>query len=292
MFNLKEYIQNQQTLIDQELERRLPAGNAAPSPILHQAMRYSVFSGGKRFRPIVCLAAAQAVSDKSDSALLPACAIELLHTYSLIHDDLPALDNDNERRGQPTCHKVFGEANAILAGDGLLTVAFEWMAKAAPTLPITASQLSLELAQAAGPAGMVGGQTEDMAAQGQLSSEQQMLLIHTLKTVSLIRASVRIGALAAGAAAETVNALSEYGEQLGIVYQIVDDVEDLPTSGEESSDTRLQKITAVTVYGLQASKEKARQCAAEAVAGLQSVVLREEGKQALLALVAAKVAAL
>lgn len=292
MDSLAEYIKKRTAIIDSSLRQWLPADTAGPSPILHQAMRYSVFSGSKFFRPLLCLAVAEAVSGGSKQAVLPACAIQLLHSYSLIHDDLPALDDDDERRGKPTCHKVFGEANAILAGDGLLTLAFEWMAKADPKAPATAGELCVELAFAAGPAGMVGGQAEDMAAQGKPGSEERMLLIHTLKTVYLIRASVRIGALAVGATPEILTALTSYGEKLGMMYQIVDDIEDVPQHGEESSDSRLQKMTAVTVYGLAAAKNKARECAAQALAYLDSVQLHEEGKQALAALVQSKLAGL
>jgi geranylgeranyl diphosphate synthase type II len=284
MFDFPEYLRSRQAHINQALEEYLPADDEAPT-VLSQAMRYSIFPGGKRFRPVLVLAAAEAVSGSSDHAMLPAIAIEALHTYSIVHDDLPALDDDDERRGKATVHIKFGEANAILAGDGLLNIAFEWMASAKPLAPCSAADLCLELAAANGSQGIVGGQVEDMRVQGLPADEAEMLRIHTLKTVSLFRVAVRVGAMAAGASADVLSALTSFAEELGMAYQIVDDIDDYATEGEASSDVRLKKMTAVTVYGLDEAKKKAAQCVERALACLNTVELQAEGKAALTALV-------
>jgi geranylgeranyl diphosphate synthase type II len=227
MFELEAYFAERRVAIDAAMDARLPAASETPVA-LHRAMRYSVFSGGKRLRPILCLAAAQAVDPSPnalDRAMLPAIAVEFFHTFTLIHDDLPSMDNDSMRRGRPTCHVVFGEATAVLAGDALQALAFEIAAGArlAPGLPPT--QLIVELAEAAGSRGVVGGQVEDLAADARTSAEQ-IAFIHRHKTADLFRAAVRMGALTADADAASLAALSDYGMALGMAFQITDDVLD------------------------------------------------------------------
>lgn len=240
MFSLKSYLENCRALIDRALDERMPKAETRPA-VLHEAMRYSVFSGGKRLRPIMCLAACEAVGGKAADALVPACAIELLHTYTLIHDDLPALDNDELRRGKPTCHVKFGEANALLAGDALLTMTFEWLAD----YPL----LAKELAQATGSQGTVAGQVEDLAAEGASVAEEKLEYIHLNKTAKLFRAAVRIGGLSGGASGEELMALSTYGENFGRAFQIVDDLLD------EKQD---EQMTAIDVWGVDGARERAK----------------------------------
>ena len=201
------------------LDKFLPPENAEPKS-LHKAMRYSVFSGGKRIRPIVLIASAKACGGKEAAALPLACAVEFIHTYSLIHDDLPAMDNDDYRRGKPSCHKAFGEATAILAGDGLLTLAFETIAKNCP--PEIAREAALRLARAAGSSGMVGGQEMDLTC----GVKKNASGINLLKTAKLFEVSASLGAIAAGACKKEVRAMADYGRYLGLAFQIADDIAD------------------------------------------------------------------
>jgi geranylgeranyl diphosphate synthase type II len=262
--NLKEYLASQQQLIDRELQRLAPAESTHPATI-HRAMRYSLMAGGKRIRPILCLEAARTVSDSVEGAEAAACSLEFIHTYSLIHDDLPALDNDDYRRGKLTCHKVFGEAMAILAGDALLTLAFEVLAKLPATPAERKTRMIAELATAAGTVGgMIGGQVADIEGEGQPPDAALLDSIHRAKTGALLRASVRIGAMYAGAAEEQVDRLSCFGEHVGLAFQIVDDILDVEESSEAlgktaGKDAHQQKITFPAVYGL----EKSRSMAAE-----------------------------
>ena len=201
------------------LDKFLPAGNAEPKK-LHKAMRYSVFSGGKRIRPIVLIEAAKACGGKERAALPLACAVEFIHTYSLIHDDLPAMDDDDYRRGKPSCHKAFGEATAILAGDGLLTLAFETIAENCP--PEIAREAIIRLAKAAGSSGMVGGQEIDLAP----GREKDIFRINLLKTARLFEVSASLGAIAAKATKKEIKAMADYGRYLGLAFQIADDIAD------------------------------------------------------------------
>ena len=259
--NLREY----QQLVDSELDRLVPSETAAPETI-HRAMRYSLFAGGKRIRPILCLEAARAVSGSFSAALPAACALEMVHTYSLIHDDLPALDNDDYRRGKLTNHKVFGDAMAILAGDALLTTAFQVLAEIdAP--PDRKVRMIAELAAAAGTlGGMIGGQVADLEGEGKPPDAQLLETIHRAKTGALLRASLRLGAIFAGAAEPEYEALSCYGEHVGLAFQIVDDILDVEESSEAlgktaGKDAQQQKITFPAVYGLEHSREMAaREC--------------------------------
>lgn len=219
--------------LDAALDRLLPAAGAPPRP-LHEAMRYGVLGGGKRLRPLLVLAAAEAAGcDDPASLLPPACALELIHAYSLIHDDLPSMDDDDLRRGRPTCHRVYGEANAILAGDALLTLAFRLLAQPLPGVP-PERQLAVigEVGDAAGSQGLVGGQVADLAARGKALSLPELQEIHRRKTGALFRAAVRVGALLAGAAPADLEALTAYAEAFGLAFQVLDDLEDdgpLPT---------------------------------------------------------------
>lgn len=262
-------------LIDQALDQYLPP-ELAPPGVIHQAMRYSVLSGGKRLRPALVLGAAEAVGGRPEDVLLAACGIELIHCYSLIHDDLPAMDNDDFRRGRPTNHKVFGEAVAILAGDALLTLGFELLARAgmAAASPAAGLRVLVEVAQAAGTEGMVGGQVLDITGQEVSAGAELVEQIHRRKTGALFAASVRTGAILCGASEEQLAALNEYGRAVGLAFQIADDI--LDVVGEASKlgkpvggDAQKRKLTYPGVFGLPAARERAKAAAAEAVAALR-----------------------
>lgn len=260
---LDQYRSQQQLRIDEALRRWVPPPSTPPESI-HKAMHYSLFAGGKRVRPILCLAAAEAVSDSPVGIESAACTLELIHTYSLIHDDLPALDNDDLRRGVPTCHKVFGDAIAILAGDALLTLAFQVLAQMACE-PERKARLIEELAVASGTVGgMIGGQVNDIEGEGKHPDAVLLEAIHRAKTGALLRASIRMGAIHAGADEQQLAALSCYGEHIGLAFQIVDDVLDVEQSSEAlgktaGKDAQQQKITFPAVYGLERSREMAEQ---------------------------------
>jgi geranylgeranyl diphosphate synthase type II len=260
---LAQYVARQQARIDDALERWVPPERTLRQSI-HKAMRYSLFAGGKRVRPILCLAAAEAVSDSAEGIEAAACTLELIHTYSLFHDDLPALDNDDLRRGVPTCHKVFGDAIAILAGDALLTLAFQVLAQM-NCPPDRKVSLIEELSTAAGTVGgMIGGQVCDIEGEAQPPSAALLENIHRAKTGALLRASLRMGGIYAGAGREQLDALSCYGEHVGLAFQIVDDVLDVEQSSEAlgktaGKDAQQQKITFPAVYGLDRSRSMAEE---------------------------------
>jgi geranylgeranyl diphosphate synthase, type II len=219
----EKYFKRSLVLIEEKAKALLRAQEARPLGI-HKAMQYAVFTGGKRFRPVLALSACEACGGKPGDALLAALAIELIHTYSLVHDDLPALDNDDTRRGKPTCHKKFGEANAILAGDALLTLAFEWVAGIRPAE--RAIRILREVSQAAGVRGMIGGQVADLEAPARKKTLAEHDFISRAKTGALIRVSAVAGAIAAGATARELRAVTRYGECLGLAFQVVDDILD------------------------------------------------------------------
>ena len=260
---LSEYLSHQQQLIDAELSRLVPEESLAPQTI-HRAMRYSLMAGGKRIRPVLCMEAARTLSDAIEGVEAAAASLEFIHTYSLIHDDLPALDNDDFRRGKPTCHKVFGDAMAILAGDSLLTIAFQVLSE----LPHVSSDIKValirELSTASGTVGgMIGGQVADIEGERQTPTPELLESIHRAKTGALLRASVRMGAIYAGGTPEQVAHLSAYGEHVGLAFQIVDDILDVEESSEAlgktaGKDAEQQKITFPAVYGLEQSREMAR----------------------------------
>jgi geranylgeranyl diphosphate synthase, type II len=261
--NLAEYLAAQQQLIDAELSRLVPAESVAPETI-HRAMRYSLMAGGKRIRPILCMEGARTLSDSIEGVTAAACSLEFIHTYSLIHDDLPALDNDDFRRGKPTCHKVFGDAMAILAGDALLTIAFQVLSELPHVNAETRVALIRELSTASGTAGgMIGGQVNDIEGERQPPTAELLDSIHRAKTGALLRASVRMGAIYAGGAPEEVAWLSSFGEHVGLAFQIVDDILDVEESSQAlgktaGKDARQEKITFPAVYGLERSREMAR----------------------------------
>ena len=259
--NLSEYLSERSARAERALDQLAPAEHLLPTTI-HKAMRYSLFAGGKRIRPVLCFAASEAVAGEVAGVDQVAATLEMIHTYSLIHDDLPALDNDDLRRGRPTNHKVFGEAMAILAGDSLLTLAFEVLGNL-PAPAHIAIRLVAELATASGTVGgMIGGQVEDIEGEGQPPTVELLERIHRSKTGALLRASVRMGAIHAAAAPEQLDALSRFGEHVGLAFQIVDDILDVEQSSEvlgktAGKDAAQQKITFPAVYGLQASKDMA-----------------------------------
>ncbi|HEX9912501.1 MAG TPA: farnesyl diphosphate synthase [candidate division Zixibacteria bacterium] len=250
--NFKEYLQKKRVIIERALDSFLPDEKVEPKS-LHKAMRYSVFAGGKRLRPILAIASYESVGGKGKKILPVACALELIHTYSLIHDDLPCMDNDDLRRGKPTLHKVYGEGMAVLAGDALHALAFELLLKAGNP------QVILEVAKSIGIEGMIGGQVKDLEAEGKKVSLKQVEYIHTHKTGKLIRASVRAGTILGGADKKTLLALTYYAERFGLAFQIVDDILDVVGKEEEigkkrGSDKANSKATYPEVAGLEKSK--------------------------------------
>lgn len=272
MFNLNDYINEHRVQVDDFLEHHLPGSDLRPTR-LHEAMRYSMLSGGKRLRPILCMAAAKATGGSGAQHLLPACAIELLHTYTLIHDDLPAMDDDKLRRGRPTSHVAYDEATAILAGDALLTLAFEWLAESKPAAPYAPHHLVIELATAAGSQGVVGGQVEDLAAEHSEMDEELLRYIHLHKTAALFKAAVAIGAQCAGAQAEHVASLRQYGCELGLAFQLTDDVldetaTDLDLGKTPGKDKKSGKLTGVRLWGLDECRRQATAASEAAVRAL------------------------
>ena len=261
---LQDYLAEQQQAIERVLNEWLPAASVEPHSI-HQAMRYSVFAGGKRIRPLLCIAAARAVSDWSDGIENAAATLEMIHTYSLIHDDLPAMDNDDLRRGRPTCHKEFGDAIAILAGDALCTLAFEVLSRLPGVSAERRMKLVEELARASGTVGgMIAGQVHDIEGERQSPTASLLAKIHHAKTGALLKASVRMGGIYTGASPKEFTALTEYGERVGLAFQIVDDILDVEQTSEQlgktaGKDEAQQKITFPAVYGLERSREMAEE---------------------------------
>jgi geranylgeranyl pyrophosphate synthase len=262
--------------VDDELDRLLPPEGSAPVNV-HRAMRWSVFAGGKRFRPLLMLATGETFGASPELLVTTACALELIHTYSLIHDDLPSMDDDDLRRGQPTCHIQFGEATAILAGDALQTLAFQIIAEDARLSFEVRVALARELASASGtPAGMVAGQAQDLDAESREVTGAELEQIHRLKTGALICAAARCGALVAGASSAELDVVAEYARQLGLLFQITDDLLDVTATAETlgktpGKDARSQKATYPGLYGIEAAHERARQVYAAACAALDRI---------------------
>ncbi len=293
-FKLAAYLVARQKEVDAGLKTYMPPAKRFPET-LHQAMRHSIFSGGKRLRPILVLAAAEAVGATRGSVLPAACALEYIHTYSLIHDDLPAMDDDDLRRGRPTCHKVYGEAAAILAGDALLTAAFELMTgpvqrRLLAHLGSKGAQRQLEattiLAQAAGMAGMVGGQMADIDAEGTPVELPTLQYIHVHKTGKLLQASLLVGALLGGATPAQVKALGVYGEALGLAFQIMDDVLDIvgdkaKLGKNTGGDVAAGKATYPAFFGIDASKKEAQDLIARGCRALRPLGSAAEPLRAL-----------
>jgi geranylgeranyl diphosphate synthase, type II len=283
-FDLGAYMKQRADAVDAALERFLPAETLRPET-LHKAMRYSVFAGGKRLRPVLVIAGAEAVGGTAEQVMPTACAMELIHTYSLVHDDLPAMDNDDFRRGVPTNHKVFGEAMAILAGDALLTLAFRLVAdNAAESAALR--DVVVDIADAAGHKGMVAGQVADLEAEGRRVGADVVDYIHAHKTGALIRTSLRIGAMLCGADAAQVRALSVAGADLGLAFQIVDDILDVVASSEElgktaGKDQIQQKATYPATHGIEASRARAEFLIRDAEEALRVLGPRAEPIRAL-----------
>ncbi len=266
--NLKAYLRSRQKQIDRALDRYLPRTKVKP-PTLHKAMRYSLFAGGKRLRPILCLAAAEACRGKISNALPLACALECIHTYSLVHDDLPSMDNDDYRRGRPTCHKVFGDGIAVLAGDALLTIAFEIVSMAKPARRYDMSTLLREIAVAAGSQRLIAGQVADLEAEGRDVKRDQLRFIHENKTAAILKSSVRLGAMSANADAKKLRGITQFGRGLGLAFQVVDDILDVTQTSEilgksAGKDIAARKATYPAVIGLEKSRAEARRLTRQA----------------------------
>ena len=266
--DLNAYLTSGARWIEAELDRRVPPADTRPAT-LHAAMRHSLFAGGKRLRPILCAAAATACGAPREAALLPAAAIECLHTYTLIHDDLPCMDDDDLRRGVPTCHKVYGEAIALLAGDALQALAFQLAAQT----PVAALEIVRELAAAAGSQAVVGGQVEDMLSEGQPPDAERLRYIQQHKTGDLLVCAVRMGVLAAGGTPAALAAATTYGQAIGEAFQIADDILDATATTAQlgktaGSDAAREKNTAVSVYGLDGARALLQERVEQALAAL------------------------
>lgn len=274
--SMSDYLWEKGALVDRWLDRLIPAEQEPPSEI-HRAMRYSTFAGGKRLRPILTIATGEIFGADENELLPAACAMEMIHTYSLIHDDLPAMDNDDLRRGQPTCHRVFGEAIAILAGDALLTQAFRSLAEANFANAEKKVRVIAEIAQAAGTVrALIGGQVLDLQFEGQSVDGAQLEEIHRAKTGAMIRCAVRIGAIIGGASAEELQWFTEYGEKAGLAFQIVDDLLDETATSEQlgktaGKDAATQKATYAALYGLDGAQQRARQMCQEAIQSIRQI---------------------
>ena len=275
---LGAWIKRNRALIEKSLLASVPVAKTKPATI-HCAMRYSLLAGGKRLRPILCCAASEACGGSVRDALPAACAVELVHTYSLIHDDLPCMDDDDLRRGKPTSHKVFGEGMAVLAGDALLTEAFAVLASAKPKGTSTIADLVAELARAAGSRGLIAGQVADLEAEGRKPSEPALYFIHAAKTGMLLRASLKLGAMCGGATKAQLASLDRFGFALGLAFQIQDDILDATQSARKlgktaGKDAAAGKMTFPALYGLERARELAAQWTDEAIASLEPFGLR------------------
>jgi geranylgeranyl diphosphate synthase type II len=260
-FDLQTYLESRTDLINRALDEFLPGESTKPATI-HKAMRYSLFAGGKRMRPALCLAAAAACGGDEEDALPLACAVECIHTYSLIHDDLPAMDNDDFRRGKPTNHKVFGEGIAVLAGDALLTQAFEIAARAKGWPRYSHQTLTLEIARASGSLQLIAGQVADLEAEGKKISAAELKYIHERKTSALLCCSTRLGGMSANCPPAQLQALTDFGYNVGLAFQIIDDILDITQTSEQlgktaGKDTQAQKATYPSIVGLEKSRKLA-----------------------------------
>ncbi len=277
---LRRYLAARQITVDRALDRYLPKESVAP-PTIHRAIRYSLFAGGKRLRPILCLAAAEACGGTIPTALPFAAAMECIHTYSLVHDDLPSMDNDDFRRGRATCHKVFGDGIAILAGDALLTVAFEIAARARPTRRYSTSLTIRELALASGSRKLIAGQVADLEAEGKKTNRAELRYIHENKTAAILTTSVRLGAMSANADPRQLAAITKFGRSLGLAFQVIDDILDVTQTSEKlgksaGKDLTAQKATYPAIIGLEASRAEARRLTNAARKALEPFGLKGE----------------
>jgi len=272
-FDLNRFLAARTKTVNRALDRYLPSDKTKPAT-LHQAMRYSLFAGGKRLRPAVLLAAAQACGGSEADALPLACAVECIHTYSLIHDDLPAMDNDDFRRGKPTNHKVFGEGIAVLAGDALLTQAFEIAAQCKNFPRYPHAKIILEIAQAAGSLQLVGGQVADLEGENKKLSVAELRYIHERKTSALLCCAVRLGGMSANCTPAQLAALTDFGYQVGLAFQVIDDILDVTQTSEQlgktaGKDVAVQKATYPSIVGLEKSRQIAEALTAKAFAALK-----------------------
>lgn len=272
-FDLKQYLEARRLMVEEALEVALPQQDGPETRVV-EAMRYSLFAGGKRLRPILCLAASEAVGGDLKAAMPAGCALEMIHTYSLIHDDLPAMDDDDLRRGKPTNHKVFGEAIAILAGDGLLTEAFVLLSDYSSLLPERAVQVIGVIAEAASYRGMVGGQVVDILSQNKRADLETVQQMHSRKTAALIAAATESGALAGKGSEAQVAALARYGRAIGLAFQIADDILDIEGDTEllgktTGADEARGKVTYPAAVGLERSRQAANEMVNDALAALE-----------------------
>jgi geranylgeranyl diphosphate synthase, type II len=274
--DINAYISESKQLVDKCLEKLLPGESEEPSTI-HKAMRYSIFAGGKRVRPLLARASGESLAGNLDVLLHLGASIEMMHTYSLIHDDLPALDNDDLRRGRPTSHKVFGDAIAILAGDSLMTRCYQVLAELPGTPDSVRVSIIREIAAATGTInGMIGGQVVDLESEGKPISPTVLEYIHRSKTGALLTACVRCGALAAGAKKAELSALTDFGKKIGLVFQIVDDILDVTSSSEKlgktaGKDEKVKKATYPALYGIDASRQKASELVESALKDIETL---------------------
>lgn len=284
-FDLDEFLARATQAVNRALDRFLPQATVRPATI-HKAMRYSLFAGGKRMRPALCLAAAEACGGSWAEAMPLACAVECIHTYSLIHDDLPAMDNDDYRRGKPTCHKVFGEGIAILAGDALLTHAFEILAQSRGWPRYPHPRLVVELARAAGSLQLIAGQVEDLEAEGKKISASRLQYIHERKTSALLCCAVRLGGMSANCTPRHLRALTNFGYHVGLAFQVIDDILDVTQTSEKlgktaGKDTRAKKATYPSIVGLEKSRQIAESLTQRAFAALKPFRGRARALEAL-----------
>lgn len=284
-FDLSSFVESVTGSVNTALDKYLPTASTKPATI-HKAMRYSLFAGGKRMRPALCLAAAQACGGSFEDAMPAACAVECIHTYSLVHDDLPAMDNDDYRRGKLTNHKVFGEGIAVLAGDALLTQAFEIAAHFSETPRYSSQAVVLELARASGSLQLIAGQVADLEAEGKRSSSAQLRYIHERKTSALLCCSVRLGGMSANCTSAQLKALTDFGYNVGLAFQVIDDILDVTQSSEKlgktaGKDTKAQKATYPSIVGLEKSKRIARQLTEKAYDSLRIFKGRAQALEAL-----------
>ena len=272
-FSLNRYLDRSIKLVNAVLNRHLPKASAKPKT-LHESMRYSMFAGGKRLRPILCMAAAEACGGRASDSLILGSAVECIHTYSLIHDDLPGMDDDDLRRGMPTNHVVYGEGIAVLAGDALLTLAFELANQAKPTKRYKQNGFVGELAKTAGHAQLIAGQVADLEGEGMPVSRAQLRYIHERKTSALLTCSVRLGGMSANASPRQLQALTDFGSSVGLAFQVIDDILDVTQSSKQlgktaGKDVAVQKATYPSVVGLAKSQKIAAKLTAKAYAALK-----------------------
>jgi geranylgeranyl diphosphate synthase type II len=284
-FDLDKYLDRVGVRVNGALDKLLPRATTEP-PTIHKAMRYSLFAGGKRIRPVLCLAACEAVGGKFAMAIPAACAVECIHTYSLIHDDLPCMDDDDFRRGKPTNHKVFGEGIAVLAGDALLTEAFALLAKSSPPKEYPVRALVKELALAAGSLRLIAGQVQDLENESRRASLDEVKTTHLNKTAALITTSIRLGAMTGGASPQQLKRLTRYGQDLGLAFQVIDDILDATSTKEimgksVRADQKNKKSTYPKVLGLDKSRAYAAELIADAHEQLRGFSTKAEPLRAI-----------